>query len=280
MPLALRIGFFIALFVGSLAGVWGFLIEPGLLKVREVEIASERWPRDWAPLKIALLADLHVGAPFAGLEKLREVVSRVNGLQPDLVLLAGDYVIHGVLFGSFVPPEAIAKELRRLEARLGVVSVLANHDWWYGGDLIRQDLEAQGITVLENEARSFRHPRGQFWVAGLADDTTRQPDPIGTLRRVPAEEPVIVLVHDPVTFLDVPHRAVVTLAAHTHGGQVYLPWFGAPIVPGRGPRRFAYGHIREDDKDMYVTSGIGTSILPVRFNMPPEIALLTIRGWR
>jgi len=93
---------------------------------------------------------------------------------------------------------------------------------------------------------------------------------------VPNGEPVIVLAHDPVVFFDVPARAVVTLAGHMHGGQVYLPWIGAPITPGRAPRRFAYGHIRESGKQLYVTAGLGTSILPLRFNMPPEVVFLTL----
>lgn len=258
------------------AAVWGFLVEPGWVRLRQVAIASERWPAGRPPLRIAVLGDLHVGAPHMDLAALDRVVARVNALGPDLVVLLGDYVIHGVPFGRFVEPAATARSLAALEARHGVFAVLGNHDWWYDGLAIRRVLEDAGIVVLDNQARAVDLPAGRLWLAGLADDTTRRPDAAGTLEAIPQSEPVIVLAHDPVVFFDVPPRAAVTLAAHMHGGQVYLPLIGALITPGRAPRRFAYGHIREAGKQLYVTAGLGTSILPVRFNMPPEIALVTL----
>lgn len=267
----------IALFACASAGVWGFVVEPDLLLTRTIEVESRRWPPDRAPLRVAVVGDLHVGAPHIDLAKVDEIVDRVNALRPDLVVLLGDYVIHRVTFGSFVAPEPTAERLGRLSAPLGVISVLGNHDWWYDGKRVWRALETAGIAVLENRALRLRTEDGPLWIAGLADDTTRSPDARGTLAAVPDDEPAIVLAHDPVSFLDVPWRVVMTLAAHTHGGQVYVPFFGAPFIPGRAPRRFAYGLISEDDKDMYVTSGIGTSIVSVRFNMPPEIALVTIR---
>lgn len=258
------------------AAVWGFLIEPGWVRLRQVSIASERWPAGQPPLRIAVLGDLHVGAPHIDLAKLDELVAQVNARQPDLVVLLGDYVIHGVPFGRFIEPAATARSLAALRSRHGTFAVLGNHDWWYDGPGIRRALESHGIVVLDNEVQALDLPDGPLWLAGLADDTTGQPDAPGTLTAVPEDEPVIVLAHDPVVFFDVPTRAVVTLAGHMHGGQVYLPWFGALITPGRAPRRFAYGHIREAGKDLYVTSGLGSSILPLRFNMPPEIAFLTL----
>ena len=87
---------------------------------------------------------------------------------------------------------------------------------------------------------------------------------------------MIAITHNPAVFFDTPNRVAVTLAGHTHGGQIYLPWYGAIVTPGRAPRRYDYGHIREFGRDLFITSGIGTSILPVRLNMPPEIVLLTV----
>ncbi len=258
------------------AAVWSFVIEPGWVRLRPVTIATERWPAGETPLRIAVLGDLHVGAPHIDLAKLDEVVAQVNAQRPDLVVLLGDYVIHGVPFGRFVEPAATARSLAALRSRHGTFAVLGNHDWWYDGPGIRRAFEAQGIVVLDDEVRALDLSDGRLWLAGLSDDTTRQPDARGTLRAVPEDEPVIVLAHDPVVFFDVPPRAVVTLAAHMHGGQVYLPWVGALITPGRAPRRFAHGHIREGGKHLYVTAGLGTSILPLRFNMPPEIVILTL----
>lgn len=261
----------------ALAG-WSFGIEPGLLTVRDVGVDSKAWPADRPPLRIAVIADFHTGAPHIDLEKVSEVVRRTNALEPDLILLLGDYVIHGVLFGRFVPPEQTAKRLGAFRARHGVYAVLGNHDWWLDGERVRKSLQDVGIPVLENAVETIDLPSGRLWIAGIADDTTRTPEVARTLARVPPGEPVIVFAHDPAIFPDVPVRALVTLAGHSHGGQVYLPWGGAIITPGRAPLRHAYGLIREAGKAMYVTSGIGTSILPVRLNMPPEIAVIELKS--
>ena len=277
---ALRRAVLAFLSIGVAAGVWGFLIEPGLVVTREVRIETAGWQEGRATLRVAVLGDLHVGAPHWGIEALDDVVARVNALEPDVVVLLGDYVIHGVLFGNFVEPSATARSLSSLTPRYGVVAVLGNHDWWYDGPGIRAALESAGIVVLENQSHAIATPEGRVWFAGIADDMTRSPDPVATVAAVPEGEPVIAIAHDPVVVFDMPDRVAVTLAAHMHGGQVYLPVIGALITPGRGPRRLAYGHIREDGKDLYVTSGLGTSIIPVRFNMPPEIVLVTLAPGR
>ena len=257
---------------------WAGVVEPRLLLVNEVEVTTAKWPADEAPLRIAVVGDLHVGSPGNGLDNLARVVASVNAERPDLVLLVGDYVIHAVLGGRFVPPEAQVADLSQLAAPLGVYAVLGNHDWWLDGPRVRRALEAAGIVVLENEAVPVPADAPRFWLAGMADDMTRTPLAEATVAQAPPDMPVIAMAHDPVTFLDMPGRVALTLAGHTHGGQLFVPFYGAPIIPGRGPRRFAYGHIREDGNDLYVTAGIGTSILPIRLNMPPEIAVITLRA--
>ncbi|HYD99291.1 MAG TPA: metallophosphoesterase, partial [Alphaproteobacteria bacterium] len=207
-------------------------------------------------------------------DRLRAVVDATNALEPDLIVLLGDYVINGVVGGTIIPIGPIAEELRRLQAPLGTVAILGNHDWWTDGPAIVAALEGAGITVLENRALRLERPGGAVWLAGIADDTTRAPDVPGTLAQVTDAGPVIVLAHDPASFADVPARPVVTLSGHTHGGQIFLPLLGAPMVPGRAPRRWAYGHIVEAGRDLIVSAGIGTSILPIRINMPPEIVVV------
>jgi predicted MPP superfamily phosphohydrolase len=273
----IRTYLFLALtvFLAGLAG-WSFLIEPDLLLVRKVDIESRNWPRGMPRLRVAVLSDLHVGAPHIDLAKLDEIVARVNALDPDLVLLLGDFVIGGVLFGRYTAPDAIAARLKSLRARHGVFAVLGNHDWWDGGPRMMAALRRAGITVLENQVHRLSLPRGPVWLAGLADDLTRTPRPAATVARVPAGAPIIAFAHQPVTFLDLPGRVAVMFAGHSHGGQVWLPLIGPPILPGRAPRRFAYGLIRERGSILYVTGGVGTSIIPVRFNMPPEIVLATV----
>ena len=268
------IGLTVAL--SSLAG-WAVVIEPGQVTIRSSEIAPARWPASLSGTRIALLGDIHTGAPHISPDKLRAIVAETNAANPDVVVLLGDYVIHGVVGGDFVAPEITAEILAGLRAPGGVTAVLGNHDWWYDGPRVRRALEARGIVVLENAARSVRLPAGTVWLAGLADLWTRQPDIAGSLATVPSGAPVILLTHSPDVFPDVPLRVTLTLAAHTHGGQVRIPPFRAPVVPSRFGSRYAAGHVVESGRHLFVTTGVGTSILPVRFAVPPEVALLTLR---
>ncbi|MDR2839247.1 MAG: hypothetical protein LBV49_11885, partial [Azonexus sp.] len=169
----------------------------------------------------------------------------------------------------------IAGELARLKAPLGVFATLGNHDWWYDGEAVRQALQSVGITVLENAAVPL--PTAQpLWLAGIGDDMSDHAQPTKAFAQLPDSAPFIVVMHDPVNADRLPARALVAVAGHTHGGQVRLPFIGALIVPGRSPRQHAYGWIPDAPAPTFVTSGVGTSILPVRFNCPPEIVILRL----
>ncbi len=256
--------------------VWA-LVEPARLVVVERELRLPGWPTGLTGLRVAVLADLHTGSPWTGLDKIARVVRRTNEQRPDLIVLLGDYVVHGVIGGSFVEPADTAKALRHLAAPLGVLAVLGNHDWWHDGAQVRAAFEAEGIRVLENETARVARRGIPLFIAGLADLWTRTPDIQKVLRDVPAASPVIVLTHSPDVFPAIPPRVALTLAGHTHGGQVALPLLGRLVVPSAYRQRYAYGHIFEDGRQMFVSSGIGTSILPVRFRVPPEIVILTLR---
>jgi predicted MPP superfamily phosphohydrolase len=225
---------------------------------------------------VALLSDLHVGSPYWHVPELEALVQRVNAEQPELVLLAGDYLINGVRFGSWVDPEAVARVLGQLRAPLGVVAVLGNHDWWNDGHRVRRALESQGVVVLENQAHALVRGESRFYVVGLADQLTRQVRVDEAVAGVPIGAPYLVLVHEPDVFTRVPDTASLTLAGHTHGGQVRLPLVGRPVVPSRYGQRYAAGHVIENGRHLFVTTGVGTSIWPVRFGVPPEVALLTL----
>ncbi|KIL98303.1 Phosphoesterase [Paramagnetospirillum magnetotacticum MS-1] len=260
--------------MGLVAGLWGFAIEPGLLEDTRLEVEVPQWPVGQKPVTVAFLTDFHVGAPHVGLDRLEKLVAHVNEGAPDMVLLGGDFLINGVLGGTYIPPEPIARRLGALRPPLGVVAVLGNHDWWNDGPGMGASLAAQGIVVLENRAIRL----GPIWVAGLADDTTRKPDANAAMARVPKGTPLIGLMHDPANLRDWPGRLTIILAGHTHAGQVRLPLIGSPIIPGRAPRAHAYGLIKDYGQTLYVSAGIGTSILPVRFGAPPEVVWLTLRG--
>jgi predicted MPP superfamily phosphohydrolase len=225
---------------------------------------------------VAIISDLHTGSPFNGLDKLRPIVDRINAARPDATFILGDLVIQDVVGGSFVPPEDIAAELKRLRAPLGVFAVLGNHDVWLDAPRVRNALQGAGIPVLEDRAIKVTAGEQSLWLVGLSDYWTQGHDLKTALNGVNGDSPVILLTHNPDIFPDVPSRVSVTLAGHTHGGQVLLPVVGAPRVPSKFQQRFAAGHIVEDSRHLYVATGIGTSILPVRFRVPPTIPILTI----
>ncbi|HEX8141909.1 MAG TPA: metallophosphoesterase [Pyrinomonadaceae bacterium] len=258
--------------------VWAFVIEPDRLVVKEEAIAIRDWPPAFDHLRIVLISDLHVGSPHITIEKLRQIVATINQQQADLVLIAGDFVIQDVLGGEFVGPEAIAAELKNLRARDGVFAVLGNHDWWYDGERIKGALSSAGIRMLENEVAQIERDGRSIWIAGLADLWTRPQQINATLGKVKGQATIIALTHNPDIFPDIPPSVALTLAGHTHGGQVNLPLIGRRIVPSQYKERYAIGHIIENGHHLYVTPGIGTSILPVRFRVPPEISVITINS--
>jgi predicted MPP superfamily phosphohydrolase len=265
---------------GLLLTLWAVWLEPRSLVVRETELVLPRWPKELSGLKVALLSDLHIGSPHWDVAALDELVERTNAQRPDLVLLAGDYQINDVMGGEFVEAEPIARGLAGLKARLGVIAVLGNHDWWNDGERTRRAFQAQGITVLEETAVRLEHAGAEFYVVGLADQMERKSDPQTAMAVVPSGAPSLVLVHEPDVFASFPRLGLspnLTLAGHTHGGQVRLPLLGRRVVPSEFGERYAYGHIVEHGRDLFVTAGVGTSIIPVRFLVPPEIALLTLR---
>ncbi|RYZ04605.1 MAG: metallophosphoesterase [Myxococcales bacterium] len=257
---------------------WGFLIEPGRLVVRYEELPLPRWPRPLSGMKVAFLSDLHVGAPFWGVEQLSTLVERTNAEQPELILLGGDYLVGSEPGGTRVPPDAIAERLGALHAPLGVVAVLGNHDWDDGD--VRRAFERRGIRVLEDEALRLQRAHQEFWIVGLADQITQRSEPRKAASKVPKSSPYLLLVHEPDIFESFGRLGLapaLTLAGHTHGGQVWLPLVGRAVVPSEFGRRYAYGHVVENGRNLFVTSGVGTSILPVRFLVPPEITILTLR---
>ena len=259
--------------------VYAWLVEPNLLVVRRVEIVSARW--HGAPLIIAAIGDTHVASPHVDVARIERVVRRVNALRPDLVVLLGDYA------GSHEPEAARAGRQRSevlggvaafamLDAPLGVIGVIGNHDSWYGRESIAGAMEDAGVAALWNRNVVIARHGGDFAVAGLADEDTGDPDFARALDGVERMD-TLVLSHSPDPFARMPNGPALMLAAHSHCGQVTIPFVGRPILPIHN-KRYACGLIQENGAALYVTAGIGTSKLPVRFLNPPEIVLITLRG--
>jgi predicted MPP superfamily phosphohydrolase len=263
-----------------LAGVafWGFLVEPGRLVVHQQTIQIDNWPQPLDGLRIAVISDIHVDNWFITEKKLRTIVERTNQQQPDLIVILGDYMSSNGWVTHRVEPEVFGPILKDLHAPLGVYSVLGNHDWWYSGMKVRRGLEQNGIKVLENEAAQVDVRGTSLWLVGLADLWTRPQRISETVAKAPEGQPVIVLTHNPDIFPNVPQRVQLVLAGHTHGGQVRFPIIGSVVQSSDYGDRWERGDVFEDNHHLFVTSGIGTSIVPVRFGLPPEIVILTLKS--
>ncbi|WP_425996384.1 metallophosphoesterase [Caulobacter sp. DWR1-3-2b1] len=264
-------------------GVWTFLVEPRVLVTREVVIESPTWRGP--PVRLGLISDTHVAAPHVDARRIQKIVARMNALSPDVVLLLGDYA------GGHEPAAMRAAPQRSeilrgvaafkgLRARYGVYAVLGNHDWWYDGPAIESALTLAGATVLENGAVAVDRPEGRLWIAGLADleSTRKQPSYPTALASLPPNEPVVVMSHWPDPFVAAPRRVALTVAGHTHCGQVNLPLVGRLVHASHAARRWGCGIYVEGGRQLYVTGGVGVSILPVRFRAPPELVVITLRG--
>ena len=257
---------------------WGFFVEPNMLVVRHETIQISEWPRELDGLRIAVLADIHAGSAFIDERKLRLIVERTNELQPEMIVILGDFIAGNGRNANHIEPSVFAPILKELRAPLGVYSVLGNHDWWYGGLRVRPQLEQNGIKVLDNEVLRVDARGTSLWLAGLADLWTREQAVDETIAKVPDGAPLIALAHNPDIFPQLPARVPLLLAAHTHGGQVRFPFIGTVIQPSEYGQRYVRGHVIENGHHLFVTTGIGTSILPVRFGVPPEIVLVTVRS--
>ena len=257
-------------------GLQAFWLGPADLRNEDHTLAIPRWPAACDGLRVAVLADLHTGSPWNGVDKLDAIVALTLAAEPDLILLLGDYVITSVPGGTFVPPERIAQGLALLEAPLGVFAVLGNHDWSYDSNEVHAALKGAGIVMLDDAAIEITRDGCSFWLAGISDWWVRRRDYEHALYRVPEHEPVIVFTHNPDVFPEAPARVSLTIAGHTHGGQVVLPFVGRLIVPSGYGERFAIGHVVEGGRHLFVSPGLGTSILPVRFGVPPEVSVITL----
>lgn len=268
---------------------YAFAIEPRFrLTVTQYRLTPPHWPTAGKRLRIAVIADIHACEPWMPLARIEEIVSQTNRLEPDVVVLLGDYIGGMRRFRSgVVPPAAWARALAGLESRLGSFAVLGNHDWWDGVDVIRDALASSGIPVMENQSTRLASGDGTaFWLAGLGDQLVysngrggyRGVDDLpGTLAGIPEDgNPIILLAHEPDIFPKVPDRVSLTLCGHTHGGQVAIPFVGRPVVPSAYGARYAYGHLVENGRHLVVSGGLGCSIMPVRFGVPPEIVVVDL----
>jgi predicted MPP superfamily phosphohydrolase len=267
-----------ALFLCVVAvAVYGFVVEPGRLVRRDATLVLGGWPFACDGLRVDVVSDTHTGSPRNGLDHLDRWVHALAESDAPVVLMAGDYVILSVLAGTYVPPETIAAHLRPLTARKPVYAVLGNHDWWKDGAKVSAAFSAAGVRMIDNRAQPVAVGACRFWLAGLGDLMEGRPDVAGTFAVIPPGVPVVALTHEPALWPRLPASATLTVAGHTHGGQIN-PFGLLTQRRFRAQSHALRGTYREGGRTLFVTPGIGTSILPMRLGVPPEISRLTLRA--
>jgi predicted MPP superfamily phosphohydrolase len=241
-------------------------IEPDWLMVESVEVPIASLPSALEGFKIVQMSDFHLH-PFTQLELVQKAVARANELEPDVVVLTGDYVL-----AAADSIYELAPTLAGLNARHGVFAVLGNHDHWTEASVVRAGLAEAGLAVLDNSGVALSAGGSQLYLAGVDDCWSGAPDLELALDGAPAAAPVVLLAHEP-DFADtfaLDGRVSLQLSGHSHGGQVRLPGIGALVLPTYG-QKYDAGLNKASNMWVYTTRGIGVIGPPVRFNCPPEI---------
>lgn len=255
-----------------LLAIWSILIEPRWVAQR---VLKAQLPNNKKlGLKVIHTSDWHfTKRPIWRVmthARANAIIEDINKTNPDIILITGDLIAEENQKSRFAKTieDEIAQTLSKLKATKGVYAVLGNHDNWYHHSKMKHALEKQKIKVLENEA--LRIPKEKLWIAGIGDESTNHANPFKALKDIPRLSPSLIIMHDPASFAKLPRINGISFAGHTHGGQVSIPWYGAPIIPSSTPNSWAYGWVKHNNNQMYITSGLGVSIFPIRFNMRPE----------
>ncbi|MHB1295613.1 MAG: metallophosphoesterase [Anaerolineae bacterium] len=274
---------------GSGGALYITQVEPEWVEETHVDVPIANLPPALEGLRIALLGDIHLG-PYVEAAYVQNAASRVGALSPDLVVLCGDFVSE-----SAAEADACAQALLPLQSRYGVYAILGNHDIWTDPDYIQRTLNGVGIHVLRDEARQIAIGNSRLWLLGIDDSgysgfTGSNPERmkpywqprVGAVQRLlaslPTEDPRILLIHNPdLNEWLAGERLDLALSGHTHGGQVRLPWIGAPLTPSCYGQKYVSGLVQGPACPVYVNRGLGMKAPPVRFNCRPEITLLTLR---
>ncbi len=258
--------------IGVLAkGYWNATRDP---VIRTASLSVKNWPAEEPPLKILLISDIHVAGPDMPPERVRHIVAELNNLKPDLVLIAGDLVSEKGVATHIYNAEEIIAPLSGLKSRLGTVVALGNHDHWFKSAPLEAELKRYNIAVVKNDAIE----RGPL-VLGVIDDIHIGlhdiPATFAAMDRLPSK-PRIVLAHSPDVVPEMPSAVAAVFAGHTHCGQVVFPLFGALTYVSDYGDRFACGAIDDNGQRVFVTAGLGTSVLPLRYGAMPDAWLVTL----
>jgi predicted MPP superfamily phosphohydrolase len=256
---------------------YAYYIEPRRLTVYRADLKVPNFSAGLNGLKIVAISDIHGGSNNVPEAKLRKIVELANAQEPDLIVLLGDYVsqIEGRSSPLKMPVETIAENLKGFRAKYGVYGVIGNHDWWYDDKKVTEELEKAGIDILENEIEPIKIGNETVWLWGIEDYWRARRVPIeNSFAKILDKKNIIAITHNPDSLLKAPEEISVMLAGHSHGGQIWIPFYGRKNFSS--DQRFVYGPTQVDGKHVFVTAGIGTSVYSFRFLTPPEIAVITL----
>ncbi len=237
----------------------------------DVQVLTLRFGRT---LRAVQLTDIHAGI-YMNRKEIRYYTDRVIALQPDVLLLTGDYISNSL---SFLPD--CLEEIARVHTQYGTFATLGNHENWYG-ELrnIQAIFDRYDITLLQNTNRVIHTGHGPFAIAGIDDLRSGYPDLGAALHGIDKTIPKILLSHRPEIFPDAALLGIhLTLAGHYHGGQIKLRLPGVNFSLAHLRTPYPEGLFRIDNSRLYVSRGIGTTFTPVRLNVPPEITMLYLQG--
>lgn len=266
---ALLIGLLVLILIGR--GLWNASAEP-IVRSAAVQVAD--WPEGAPPMRILLVSDTHVAVPDMPPERLAAIMRRFNKLKPDLILLAGDFHSGKTLSTRHYSAAELTAPFAEAKAKYGVIAVLGNHDYWFQPEPIAKGMKAAGVTVLRNQAVR----RGPLVVGGVDDEVTNHDNLKRTYAAMDAlgPGPRILTTHSPDIVPDLPVPVDAVFAGHTHCGQIALPFVGALTHASKYGDRFACGDMTDGKQRLFVGAGLGTSILPLRYGVPPDVWLVTL----
>ncbi len=244
------------------------LNEANTLTIEEIDISLKRLPKNLDNFKIVHLSDIH-HSPFTDLEHISRAARIANELKPDMFILTGDYVSHE---SEYIEP--MAKVLGTLESEFGTYACLGNHDHWTDAEWVTKSLREAGITVLINEGFRFEARDSSFWLCGVDDYMVGLTDLKSALRGSFPDEMKLLLAHNPkILYAATRQKVDLILSGHTHGGQIKLRDDEKRVLPRR---KIKNGLRRRKDTQIYITRGIGTVVLPIRYGCPPEISSIRL----
>ncbi len=258
--------------LGFAALIYSF-IEPFWLQTKEVTISSKDIPASFNDVRLVFVADIHHG-PYFSRSRVLNLVERINALNPDIVLLGGDYVHREP---KYIEP--CFEELSNLKATIGKYGVLGNHDHWESAELTRQFMENAGIEIMDNRATWINKSIDRIKIGGVGDMFEDRQDINPTIDDVKENDFVMLLSHSPDYAEQIKTKKIdLVLSGHTHGGQVTLFGLWAPLIPSKYGQKYRTGIIETDYTKVLVTNGVGTITPPVRFFARPEIVLIHLKS--